>query len=255
MISEVVTPGDRMELIRLTNSFGEDVEIKQFNSKVLDLLDEETAKISMPMENTRIIPLEIGEKYRFCFYTGRGLYHCKGEVIERYREELVPVLIVRFDSELEKFQRRQYYRLEYIMDIQYHVISREEDIYEKRLIENQFNSLEEQELCQKAYDLARNKWNLATIVDISGGGCKFNSNFKHEKGQKITLQIQYSLQEKRVKCKYLARVIFSEEIERKKGWFEHRVEFIDINIDERETLIKFIFEEERKIRRKERGLS
>lgn len=255
MISGVISPGDKMELIRIQNSIGEEVDKKQFNSKVLDLLDEETAKISMPMEHNRIIPLEPGEKYQFCFYTERGLFQCQGEVVERYKDGALSVLVVKFDSDLERYQRRQYYRLECVMNIDYRVHPKSEDIYENRLNEDMFRTDNEKKLCEEALREIKEKWIRATIVDISGGGCRFNSQAQHEKGQRLKVRISYSYQGRQIDREYDGKVVHSEALEKKRGFFENRVEFQNIDIDDRETLIKFIFEEERKIRRRERGLN
>lgn len=255
MISGVIAPGDKMELIRIQNSIGREVDKKQFNSKVLDLVDEETAKISMPMEHNRIIPLEPGEKYQFCFYTARGLFQCKGEIVERYKDGSLSVLVVKFDSDLEKYQRRQYYRLECVMNTEYRIHSKNEQIYENRLNEDRFRTDSEKRLCEEALKELRETWFTATIVDISGGGLRFNSRTLHEKGQRLKVKIRFSYQRQEFDCEYEGRVIAASSIEKKPGFYETRVEFENIDIDERETLIKFIFEEERKIRRRERGLS
>ena len=53
--------------------------------------------------------------------------------------------------------------------------------------------------------------------------------------------------------KLLGRVLYSEELASRPGSYEHRIQFVNIMNDERESIIKFIFEEERKIRRREKG--
>ena len=42
------------------------------------------------------------------------------------------------------------------------------------------------------------------------------------------------------------------ELENRPGTWEHRVQYYDMDRDTREEIIKYIFEEERKSRRKER---
>lgn len=228
MISTIVVPGTKFDMIHFKYSLGEEVGGKQYNSKVLDFMDDDTVKIATPFEHGLIVPLEIGEKFEFIFYTERGLYHCRGEIIDRYKEGRLSILVVRFLTDLEKFQRRQYFRLEYEMEILYRVITQEE---------------------------AQEQWNTATIIDISGGGCRFYSQIEHEVKQSCVVLFRYTYKGKMINAQYNVTIVSSSPIEKRKGYFEYRVEFNDISVVERETLIKFIFEEERKIRRHERGLT
>lgn len=254
MISNVVMPGYKMDLIKLQNSRENEGTPKTYKSQVLDLMDEETAKISMPVEGSRVIPLEVGDQYRFCFYTPNGLFQCRGEVVERYKEGKLAVLMVRFDSELEKYQRRQYYRLEYVMATQFHIITKDEILYEKRMREDAFRSPNEKKLCSEVLKEMKGRWNDAKTLDISGGGCRFLSAVKLEAEDHIQVKIHYTFQGSDKNSIYECRVISSEEVEKRRGFYETRVEFQRVDAYERETLIKFIFEEERKIRQRERGL-
>jgi hypothetical protein len=53
--------------------------------------------------------------------------------------------------------------------------------------------------------------------------------------------------------KIVSRVLEVSEKEDHPGLFEHRAKYVDIDEDAREESIHFIFEEERKIRRKQEG--
>ena len=90
------------------------------------------------------------------------------------------------------------------------------------------------------------------IVDISGGGLRFFSSQHYEPGSMI--YISYHLGADGVKKEYelVGKVLSAEELEKRPGTFEHRVQYVDINEGVREEIIKYIFEEERKNRKKER---
>ncbi|MEG2775105.1 MAG: PilZ domain-containing protein [Acetivibrio sp.] len=220
----LIAPGTKFNMISLKNNYGEKSDAKQFSSKVLDLMEEETIKIAMPTEKNVMISLETGEKYLFIFYTKKGLYQCKGEIIERFKDGRISVCTVHMETDLEKYQRRQYYRLEHVMNIQYRRISQEQV-----------------------------PWSSATIIDISGGGCRFNSTEEMQSGQLLELEIGGQFQGKEQNRIYKGIVVLSKAIEMKMGYFEHRIEFTELDILERENLIQYIFKEERKIRSKERG--
>lgn len=52
----------------------------------------------------------------------------------------------------------------------------------------------------------------------------------------------------------MAKILVSIEVENKPGSYEHRAQYINIDTSEREEIIRFIFEEERKRRKREKGL-
>ena len=68
------------------------------------------------------------------------------------------------------------------------------------------------------------------------------------------LYISYHLMkgEEQKKYEVVGKVLSAREMENKPGIFEHRVQYYDIDEDVREEIIKYIFEEERRGRRKGR---
>ena len=91
------------------------------------------------------------------------------------------------------------------------------------------------------------------IVDISGGGVRFVTKTKYEKETKIFFSFSLNINNKPVEFKTLGIVLESKELKNRPGEYENRVQFINMQADERETIIRYIFEEERKIRRKGNG--
>ena len=88
-------------------------------------------------------------------------------------------------------------------------------------------------------------------MDISGGGLRFISAQRYE--PESLLYINYSLIRKGEKKLFevIGKVLSVQEMENRKGMFEHRVQYYDMDQKTREEIIKYIFEEERKNRRKE----
>lgn len=56
----------------------------------------------------------------------------------------------------------------------------------------------------------------------------------------------------RKKYDVVGKVLEVRELEKRKGTFEHRVQYYNLDVNIREEIIRFIFEEERKSRKKER---
>jgi c-di-GMP-binding flagellar brake protein YcgR len=252
MISSIVSVGDKLELKRI-RTIDNDKEDKIYKSKLLDFISDDKASIAMPIEKGRVIPLEVGDKYSIRFFTNKGLFQCKAVITERYRNDNIYVLIVQFLSDLEKYQRRQYYRLECILDVTYHIITDVELSLMNKIQADEFQNEEEKQKYINTLEEFQSNWLTANVLDLSGGGARFTSNSNHESGLLIQISMRLGIDKWAKNYLLNAVIISSNKMTNRQGYYEHRVQFKDIKKDEREAIIKFIFEEERRQRKKEKG--
>lgn len=248
MVNKVLNIGDKIELFKAEDK--EEASRKQYLSQLLDFVEEDKVRIAMPIEGGHVIPLTIGDRYELCFYSATGLYQCKAEIMDRYKENNVYLMVVQFLSDLEKCQRRQFYRLEHIMDIQYRLFTTEEERLINRLKMDEFANEEAKINCKKILDGMQKKWITATITDISGGGIRFNSNLQYQKDHQIYMKIPFEMNGTTREYELKGNIVSSEVLLHKKGYFETRVEFIEIDHEQRETIVKFVFEQERRMLRR-----
>lgn len=240
MISKILSPGNKIELTRtaatenIDNVKGDN---RIFVSQILDIIDEEKMKIGMPIEQGKVIPMPVNARLDVCFYTSNGLYQGRVMVIDRYKEGQIFVLVVELISNLQKYQRRQYFRLGCIIDIKYRKITQSE------LEEYASNS----DMVIEADDFYD-----GTALDISGGGIRFVSSEKLQKDQEIFMVLEITYEDKSKSYGLLGNVVMSYETKNRAGLYEHRIEFINMQGGVRESLIKYIFEEERRQRQKDR---
>lgn len=238
MLSKYILPGDRVELTAITRQKLNDdgnMEKKVYVSKVGDILSEDRLEIVMPMEKTKLILLPVDGEYEICFYTKSGIFQCAARVVDRYKSEGIYFLLFELTSNLRKNQRREFYRYNCVLNMG----SRE-------LKEEELDAME-----QPGGEPERNlPLQQSVIVDISGGGLRFVSGCKYEQGTMIYLT--YTLFQNGLEKVYelTGKVLKVKEVENKKGLFEHRVQYVSINNKEREEIIRYIFEEERKNRQK-----
>jgi len=252
MLRELVKIGDKIELIQLDQK---GVPIKSANtyvSQLVDYIDEETISIASPIKNSMIVMLNRLAGYRLFFYTERGLYQCNGHMLNVYQENNMVIVMMKLTSELQKVQRRQYFRLECVIETVYRRITEEEmQLEEKLIFDNSITPQEQTEIRERLEQL-KNMWINCCITNLSGGGCKFNSGEKLEPGEKIVIKLQFNLKNKLRELEIVSDIIASEKMYKKAGFYEHRAEFSDISPKDREDLIKYIFEEERKRRKNEK---
>lgn len=239
MLSKIVSVGDRIELkkIKSSKTSGEnevDME-KTYISQVYDILSETKLSVAMPIIESRVIPLETKIKYEVYFITSEGLYQCVATITDRYKEDGLFVMIIEVLSELTKRQRRQYYRLECNLGFRYRVLLDEEVEFFTQ---------------NPDFISAEGMFVNATSVDISGGGMRFMSSEKLVAHDKILLVLELEFLDKKYEINIMAGVIVDSVEKPNAVAFETRIEFDNLKLNIRETLIKYIFEQERIQRRK-----
>lgn len=252
MLQEVLSLGDKIDIKHL-DKFGRPAHnARTYASQLIDFVDSDVIHISTPISNSTPVILNVGEYYSLCFFSGKGMYQCNCVVLKNYRENNIIISVVRITTNLEKFQRRQYYRLECILDMEYHVVTKEEEILDKKLLNEDFKDNKERAECRKKLIQLQSEWIPASIIDLSGGGTRFNSEAALNQGDrvKIKMDIVFGAQLKNMILG--ANVISSGKIMNKTGVYEHRVEFNDITKKDREDLIKYVFEQERRRRNNEK---
>jgi c-di-GMP-binding flagellar brake protein YcgR len=252
MLKDILSIGDKIDIRQMDHSGKLMHNVKTYVSQLLDIVDADVINIAAPIGNNRLILLEVGESYQLCFYSNKGLYRSTCMILNNYREKNLVIAVVKLTSDLEKFQRRQYYRLEIVQDILYHIISREEEILSNRLQLNNFKTPEEQEDCRKRVKQLENEWLKASFTDLSGGGARFNSAYSHQAGDQTKIKFDINLGTQIHKLILNAEIIISTKLMNRTGVYEHRVEFKNISKNDRENLIKYIFEQERRRRKNEK---
>lgn len=214
--------GNKIELITEAKSDG---KRKLYYSSIQEVSEgNDEVTILAPIEMGRIIPLEINERYGMCIYTEKGLYRCEVVVVNREKDDNLYLITLEILTELQKYQRRQFYRLDCILTFQYRDDSSAEE-----------------------------NWCEGLILDISGGGMRFTSKDKLEVKKGIVIHLELSLNNGEENLYLSGIIIESIKAELDDTLFENRVEFDNISNDHREVVIKFIFDEERRRRNNNKG--
>ncbi|MDF2510392.1 MAG: hypothetical protein K0S04_258 [Herbinix sp.] len=252
MLREVLNYGDKIDLKPLNNSGRELHNSKTFASQLVDFVDSDIISIAAPIIYGKALVLGIGANFSLCFYTSKGLYQGNCVVLSNHKENNMIVSNVKVITNLVKIQRRQFYRLECIYDIDYRLVTLDEELLEKRLKVDDFENDKEREECKKNLSQFNKDWIHGDILDISGGGLRFYSKYLHKQGDKLRIKIVVRVGNDTIKMEPEAQIVASYKIENRIGTFEHRVQFVDISPKDRENLIRFIFEQERRLRRNDK---
>lgn len=238
MLLKYIGPGDRVELAaveRVKYNADMEAERKIYASKVSDVLSDERLEIIMPMEKTKLVLLPVDAEYELNFYAKKGIYECKARVVDRYKSDGFYILLFELTTDLRKNQRREFYRFNCIINMNSRALGEEE-----------VEAMQSGELTiDRGLPLKRN-----VIVDISGGGMRFVSEEKHEEGTFLYFTYNLFIGGKEKTYELIGKILMVKEIENRRGQYEHRVQYVNISNKEREEIIRYIFEEERKNRLK-----
>ncbi len=235
-----ISIGNKIELVRLDQVIKNEQNKKVYVSKIYDILAPNTLQIAMPICEGKIVPLAVNDKFAACFYTDKGLLQCNIIVKSRYKDGNLFFMDITLLGELEKVQRREFYRFVCRLDGKIRVVSDEE--YETGIPENIIESEDELE------------WNEAKILDVSGGGAKiFQKNYL-ERNEVVKIKFSAMVMNEVFNFSLFARVLSSKRVQNHTDIVEQRLEFMKIAKEDRDRIIKYIFESERMHRAKETGL-
>lgn len=216
----IIKLGDKVEILTDIKADGQQ---NKYYSNVQEISKTGEITIMAPIEGGKIIPLEMEKDYGMCVYTSKGLYRCEVIVISRSKEDKLYLITLVIKTSLQKYQRRQFYRLKCMLTFQYK-------------------------------DDEESDWKEGTIVDISGGGIRFTSDMAliNKKGIVTHTRFAYKGDEKEL---YLPGVVVeSTKNEINRLVYDNRIKFDEISSESREFIIQYIFEEERRRRKGEKGV-
>lgn len=240
MIEKIISAGDKIELKSTVSVVLPDGTegVKTYRSTVYDILDDGRLELVMPMEQTKLVLLPVDGEYNVCFFTQGGMYRADVRIVDRQKINGTYILVVDIISNLHKYQRREYYRFNCIVDMEVREMTQQESDALARGISVM---VPEMEMIK------------GVIVDISGGGTRFVSRQKFNEGSFILMSFCLSIMDEERSFFLAAKVIYSGEIENRENEYENRVKFEYINTSTREEIIKYIFDEERKNRKNGKG--
>ncbi|WP_058485174.1 flagellar brake protein [Defluviitalea phaphyphila] len=214
-MKSILIPGTKLE-IKYNNEIDEKKNYT-FISQIEEYIDENNLIISAPIFKGEIVPLRLNKEYTLIIYGNKGLYECKIILKKRLKKENIEMVKIEIISSLIKIQRRDFFRLECVIPVEFTV---------------------------------NNVLNKGIIKDISGGGIKFISNIELN----INDEINFNFVLNNKKMSLLGIILTKEDSNVEKYKYQYRVAFKDISEKDQECIVEFIFLEQRRIVRQNKGL-
>ena len=235
MLEKYVTSGDKIELhpLRRATQADKAEESRSYISKINQVLEDDKLEIMMPIEGSKIILLDRYVMYNLVIYTSHGLYQCEVKVGDRYKAGNIYLQQLELLTGIKKYQRREFYR---------HSCS--VPVFVRHLEENEKENLVWDDTVEGKE---------ANAIDIGGGGIRFMVDETFEPNEMIICHLKLEIKNSIKEIQALGKVLSIKPI-KDSELFEVRVQFEKISNIGREQIIQFIFEDERKRRKKSSGL-
>ena len=183
-------------------------------------LPDENIEILAPIHEGRIYPVHRGMRMDVIYEKDGDLFKFSALALERKVTGNVFFLVIKQLSDVEQMQRRSFFRFNSLLDVEF------------RVFQNKDTPKDE-----------RGEFKKAVTRDISGGGICFLSNEKPNYGWYIEAKIKLERE-----ISFIGRIVRVINVHEKgKFNYEGGVELVEITNGDRERVIGFIFDSQRKL--------
>ncbi|NLW40884.1 MAG: flagellar brake protein [Tissierellia bacterium] len=210
-------------------SLGHKINIKRIKSKangvypsqILDILDDEIIIVSGPLHKRNIVLLNKDEIVEVSYIIeDKGKYFFRAKVLDRDNSKIYRLKLKRI-SDVNRVQLRRFYRLEVDVPVKKEFVIEEDG--ERRVIEENCRS-----------------------QNISGGGIKLYSNYEHKIGDQVLCS--FFINNHQIVA--TGKVVRIEEVDIFYYKYGIGVKFVELNEEDRDRIISFIFHKQRELRNK-----
>ena len=179
-----------------------------FVSNVMEILDENTYVLAMPIVKGNIYPLELGSTIEIYYYIEEiGLFYFSSKVESRQREPIAQMTVKRV-SEIKKIQRRNYFRLKVSFPVTVK-INQEQDI-------------------------------IGYAKDLSAGGMKISVSKKIL--EKESLEVRFEIDDVTLK---IQGSVLRSDLENSSQTYDTGIKFLNLSESDINTIMKYLFKKQR----------
>lgn len=114
--TSLIFPGDKIDIF----ASGLSDNSTSYKSSFSDKLTDSMWEITMPVDSGRVVLFQLGTQFDFIIYTqNKTILKSSAIVRQRYRKENMYFLAIELINNLEKIQRRQFFRLPCTIDMDF----------------------------------------------------------------------------------------------------------------------------------------
>lgn len=227
-----ITIGTKLE-VSITNDFKD--HKNKYISQLEQIVDEHTLIIAVPIYAGNIIAISVGAIVNIVFYNEKGVFSFNAEVKKRGVKDNINVLILDAIQPLKKIQRREYFRFDWVMPVKYKEVKNIQSIKDEEAIRM---------ICREDED---EPFERALTKNISGGGIGIITKKQHDMKSYIAVQLSLN---KCVTINVIGKVVRAKLYNSQTMQYDTGILFTHVNPQKRDAIIKFIFEQQIKLKQK-----
>ncbi len=205
------------------------------SSTLVEVVTETKIAVAIPTYNGRRFHIETGKRVRVIFKKEDvGVCNFTGLVVSHKLEGEIPLIYIQMVSNVDKNQRRDYFRLSIVTDVIFKIqtgVTTEKQVNMGKLVEVEIPVYRELQVVTR---------------DISGGGLRAMVGERFEPGMKLTVILLIENERIEVKAEVVRCQIFDETVKR----YDCGLRFLEVEEKIRSRIIAFIFEKQRNLRKK-----
>jgi len=222
--------GSKLEIKLLDNLYQKSDHL--YVSQLLDVIDENNIIAACPIHESRLVFIPDGAKVEvFIIQEKKGLFSFVGTVVSKSNKDNIAFMKIRVETEIKRFQRRQFFRLSCLLDVRYRILS---DVY--------------QEYSPVPDNNKQNQEYMSAITsDLSGSGVCIITDTALPEGSLVELQIKL---DNDTVVTAEGNVIRSFKDDFRKSKYINGIQFVQLSKADRDLIIKFLFNLQRKLLKK-----
>ena len=190
-----------------------------YNSKVADISDDQIWIMAI-YKREELIPLRKGVKVEVLYEGDTAFYSLTTEITGRKKDTL-PMLSIKLTDNIERIQRRRFFRVQVNKKIEY--ISLKEQIDKE----------------------TKPEFKETVAIDLSGGGLLMVLKDELKINDRLMFKLDIEGLDKLIEGK-IVRIKYNKDGYSKTAG----IEFIDLNRKDRDAIISYLFNYQRKLRRR-----
>jgi c-di-GMP-binding flagellar brake protein YcgR len=257
MTPQEVRIGTRLEF-EILNSDGQRVG-NTFISQLLEHQDDGSVVISAPITESRVVYVPAGVTVRLTFvHQLHGLLGFKATIRSREYRENIAVLIAEPDGGLEKIQRREYYRLDVIVNALIWPDEADSGSESQANAGTGAAGMQSNKAAAGQHPAPSTKTGTTAEAapvkgytkNLSGSGVCIICDTNFPKGSVVRVELELN---DNIRFKARCIVMRSQQVEvRRSKSYEMGMRFYEITNKDQDNLIKYIFEQQRILLKKEK---
>ncbi len=190
---------------------------KTYLSKVELAENSDEVFLQIPTSLGQLVKLPVSDNYSMLFFTKDGMYRFDAAIVGYTSVDNFKYLVVSLKSKGEKVQRRAYFRYNCNIEMQFYMYDENKNIIRDNLCEG-------------------------IMLDLGGGGIRFLSNEEIEVNENI--QCVIVLMDEFLFAN--AVILYKDKQFNSDYKYQYRVKFTEIMDLERDKIIQYVFNEQRK---------